>query len=432
MARLMFRSAAEMVAAHASYAEMKTERDAAYARMDYLIRSAQQAGRDLPADDQREYDALEAIVNDVSERAAADEAFILAQRRGVVAPDPDPSPLYRDGQPLTREQSFSGFACALGHAAGYDEPDAPLSLARCLRGAMTGDWRNADAEHRAMSGSTTGAGGFMLPPALSARIIDLARAQTRVLEAGATVVPMDAREVDVARWAADPEPGWRAENAAIPESDGLLERVTLTARSLAVVTKVSRELVEDTDVDDQLLAAFAASFARKVDGAALYGSGTAPEPTGVKATTAVTKTPLATNGAAPTWDALVDSAGRLRDANETPTAHILSDRTGRSLAKVKGSDGQYVVPPTYLDGIPRLTTSGVPTTLTVGTSTDTSDVFTADWSQLYVGVRIGLTVTLLEERFMPDAGQFGFVGWWRGDIQVARPKAFDVVTGIRA
>ncbi len=74
----------------------------------------------------------------------------------------------------------------------------------------------------------------------------------------------------------------------------------------------------------------------------------------------------------------------------------------------------------------------MPTTLTVGTSTDTSDVFTADWAQLYVGVRIGLTVTLLQERFMPDAGQFGFVGWWRGDIQVARPKAFDVVTGVRA
>ncbi len=39
MTRLMFRSAADMVAAQASYGEMKTERDAAYARMTYLLRS---------------------------------------------------------------------------------------------------------------------------------------------------------------------------------------------------------------------------------------------------------------------------------------------------------------------------------------------------------------------------------------------------------
>jgi HK97 family phage major capsid protein len=69
---------------------------------------------------------------------------------------------------------------------------------------------------------------------------------------------------------------------------------------------------------------------------------------------------------------------------------------------------------------------------TVGTSADTSDVFPGDWTQLYVGVRDGLTITLLEESFMPVAGQYRFVGWWRGDIQVAGPDAFDVVTGVRA
>ena len=30
-----------------------------------------------------------------------------------------------------------------------------------------------------------------------------------------------------------------------------------------------------------------------------------------------------------------------------------------------------------------------------------------------------------------DSGSYGFVAWWRGDIQVARPKAFDVVTGVK-
>ena len=198
------------------------------------------------------------------------------------------------------------------------------------------------------------------------------------------------------------------------------------------VTKVSRELVEDTDIQGQLEAAFGAALSISVDTAAFYGTGTSNQPTGVKNTAAVTKTPLGTNGASPTWAALVNSVGRLRDVNEEPTAQIMVDRSNRALALLSGTDGQYVVPPAYLDGIDRFTTAQVPTNLTVGTSNVTSDVFTADWSQLLIGVRTELQITLLSERYMPDAGQYGFVAWWRGDIAVARPKAFDVVTGVLA
>ena len=32
---------------------------------------------------------------------------------------------------------------------------------------------------------------------------------------------------------------------------------------------------------------------------------------------------------------------------------------------------------------------------------------------------------------MVEEGSFGLVGWYRGDIAVARPKAFDIVRGVR-
>ncbi len=31
----------------------------------------------------------------------------------------------------------------------------------------------------------------------------------------------------------------------------------------------------------------------------------------------------------------------------------------------------------------------------------------------------------------PAGGQYGFMCWWRGDIALARAKAFDVITGVR-
>ena len=70
--------------------------------------------------------------------------------------------------------------------------------------------------------------------------------------------------------------------------------------------------------------------------------------------------------------------------------------------------------------------------LTTGTNADTSDVFTGDFSKLYVGVRTQLTITVLSERWMQEEGSYGLVAWWRGDVGVARPKGFDIVRGVRA
>lgn len=378
------------------------------------------------------YTRLNDAINEWS-RPVPPPAAILGGGAGLDDED------FAEGKPLARGQSFAGYARARGYRDGLDEfEDADLNLGKILRGSMTGDWRNAEAERQAMNamtGGTGAAGGFLIPTLLSGQIIDLARAKTRVIEAGASVVPMDSRTVDVPRWDSDPTLSWRGENTAVGESDATLSKVTLNARSLATVVRVTRELVEDTDIRSPLMNAFAAALALKIDSASLYGSGTI-EPTGVKVNSSVTKTALGANGASPTFDALVDSVGRLRDNNEEPTAQILADRTARSLSKLKDTAGNYLTPPAYLDDVPRLATSAIPVNLTTGTNSDTSDVFTGDWRQLIIGIRIGLRIEVLSERYMTTntdgtGGQYGFLAWWRGDIVVARPKAFDVVTGVR-
>jgi hypothetical protein len=77
------------------------------------------------------------------------------------------------------------------------------------------------------------------------------------------------------------------------------------------------------------------------------------------------------------------------------------------------------------------TTRSIPITLTVGTSTDTSYLFTAQWDQLMVGLRTGFTLRFLGERFLADTLSYSFVAYLRADIQVAQPTAFAVDTGVR-
>ena len=78
-----------------------------------------------------------------------------------------------------------------------------------------------------------------------------------------------------------------------------------------------------------------------------------------------------------------------------------------------------------------LTTKSAPITLTGGASTDTSLVFTADWSQLLIGIRTDFTLRFLGERYLADNLQYAFLAYLRADVQLAQPAAFVVDTGVR-
>lgn len=418
-----------------------------YREMRAMSDHAQDEARDFLAGEQRAYTDMEAAldllapINQELGRIDLPDGVQAAQdaawgRRESIESD------YVKDRPLAKGQTFAGYVQARGLRAGLEDLSDGCDLDKYLRGTLFGNWKGADRELQianTLSGASATTGGVLIPTALTARIIDLARAQTRVLEAGASMVPMESRTVDVPRWTQGPALAWRTENAIVGESDAALDKVTLVAKNLATVVRASRELVEDTDITSALSGAIAAAFAAKIDSAAMYADGTSGAPTGIKSNSGVTKTSMGTNGASMTnWDNLVDSVGRLRDHNEAPNASIMADRSARVLAKLKDTTNQPLVAPSYLDGVSRLTTSNVPINLTVGTSNDTSDVFTGDWTKLLIGVRTELTIQILNERYMtndaagsPAGGQYGFLVWWRGDIALERPNAFDVITGVR-
>ncbi|MFI7633472.1 phage major capsid protein [Nonomuraea sp. NPDC049400] len=408
-----------------SFEDMKRIRDAAGSRA--LTRS-QEADFNAAEANTREASTLLEQVDDAIDRKALDRSQII-----VTGSDrPATSTRFADGVPLRRDDRVTDFVQARG--LEWRRGDEQLDLGKYLRGLVLGEWEDADAERRAMSEGTQSAGGYMVPTLLSAQIIDLARNQTRVLQAGARIVPMANKTVDIAKWTGDPTAAWHTENATISPTDATLGKATLTAQALTSLTVVSRELVEDApNVGDELAQAFAAQFALTLDRAALYGSGTAPEPRGVKNTSGITTQLFSgANGGTPTnYDFLIDAVGALEDNNEEATGVIYAPRTKRVLGKLKeATTNAYLAPPAIIAGLPRYDTNQVPINLTVGTSTDTSDAFVGNWRQLYVGVRTQLMIKPLEERYA-DNGQLGFLAWWRGDVVVARAKAFTVVTGLR-
>jgi len=407
--------------------QLRQRRDTARQSAEQILTRAADEQRDLTADELAEHRQ-----HVTAEREAADEADRIrdeqiAELRATAARRTGP-PAPR-GPVLTREQNVEDWA----RTRSLIPDDQPLSFGRYLKGLATGNWDGAEHE-RALSEGTATAGGHLVPTPLSARVIDLARNQTRVFQAGAITVPMTAQTLKLARLTGEGSPAWKAENATITAADMTFDSVTFTARTLVRLVTLSVELFEDADPssEDVIARSFASQLALELDRVALRGSGTTPEPRGVLNTSGITTTTHGANGANITnYDWFVDAAGAVLANNFDPNAHIVAPRTVTSLAKLKeATTNAYMAPPVSL--LPRLPTKQIPINLTVGTSTDASEIYTGQWDQLMIGIRTSFSLQFLRERFLADNLQYAFLAYLRADVQLAQPAAFTVDTGVRA
>ncbi|WP_407280120.1 phage major capsid protein [Aromatoleum evansii] len=284
----------------------------------------------------------------------------------------------------------------------------------------------------ALAEGTDSAGGYSVPRGLMAQLIDRMRAKTVCVQAGALTVPLETNVTSIARLASDPSAGWRAENAAVAESDPTFEGVTFTARSLAVLVKVSLELLQDSvNIEEALMTAFAGSLAGEVDRVALFGSGTAPEPRGIFNTTNVGSVSMGANGAALTnYGKILDVLYELEVANAAaPTGMVMHPRTSRVLNGLADTTGQPLRMPEALAGIPRFVTTATPIDQTQGTANNASAAVMGNFRELLLGVRQEMRIEVLRERFAENL-QYGFIAHLRMDVAVAHPQSFCKLIGI--
>lgn len=292
-----------------------------------------------------------------------------------------------------------------------------------------------DAEKRALAEGTGSSGGYTVPTPLAAEFIDRLRAKSCAIRAGARTVPMTSASLAIARLESDPAVTWRLENSLIDASDPSFARVLLEAKAVAGIVKVSRELLGDTvNVGEILTNAFAQAMALELDRVALFGDGTDDGPVGIAGTSGINSVTAGgsggTNGYPITSDGLIDAwYENAVDNAADPTAMIMHPRTLASMAKLKSGDGVPMVYPDLVARIPRLTTTAASITETQGSANNASSVIMGDFTQLFIGMRDEMEVTVLRERYA-DYGQVGFLAWMRCDVQLAHKASFCRLKGI--
>lgn len=359
-------------------------------------------------------------------------AFDTASTRAAAAELNGPAPALT--APHVGVKALRTYGEFKAHFASKDTANTEaVSLTDFMRGVA--GMQSTAAVHAALSVGTNTAGGFSVPSQTMPQILSALTPVSSLLTAGAGIVPMDAGAKTATTAVVDtvPTASWRQERGAVTESDPAFRGIVATPQSLAFYFRISRELLADGQgIEAALQIAIAQAFAKALDYAGLRGSGTAPEPLGIKNTPGVITIPGATNGTLLAgYTGFMAAIEAMLTANASmPTAAIMAPRSLIRLAGLTDTTNQPLRKPELLTNLPFIATPQVPINLTQGTATDASEIYLGDFSKMYFLMRENLSIQLLREAFA-TTGELAFLCHVRADVVVTQPKAFAVVTGVR-
>jgi HK97 family phage major capsid protein len=232
-----------------------------------------------------------------------------------------------------------------------------------------------------------------------------------------------------------PTAAWRAENGSVAESDPAFRAVVATPRSLSFYFRVSRELIADAvNLERVLPEIVGQAFAVAADRAGLIGSGTPPEPRGIRNIAGISAVTNGANGASlatTRFANLMSATQALLNANGgLPTAAIMAPRTLVGFGSLADTTNQPLQRPDLLRNVEMVTTSQLPVNLTVGTSTDCSEIFVGNFARTAFVMRESFSIQRLNELFAAN-GQVGFMCHTRMDFVAEYPSTLALVTGVR-
>lgn len=244
---------------------------------------------------------------------------------------------------------------------------------------------------RDLTVGTNSAGGYTVATDLMASsFIEMLRNRSVVQRAGATVMNGLTGNVAIPKQSGAATAYWVAESGAPTESQQTLAQVTMSPKTVGAYTDFSRKLMlqSSLDIENMVRRDLASVIALAIDAAALYGTGSNNQPTGIKLQSGVnTKDFAATN---PTFAELVGMESEIATDNaDIGTMTYLFNPAQRGALKTteksSTSAGQFV----WEAGN---TVNGYRTE--VSNQVTAGDVFFGNFADLLIGFWSGLDLTV--------------------------------------
>jgi len=258
---------------------------------------------------------------------------------------------------------------------------------------------------RGLAVGTDTQGGYSVATDLrSASFIDLLQNSLKVKTLGATWMDNLSGEVKIPSQSTGADAVWEGENDANAESSPTFGQVLLSPNRVGTYVEISKQLnVQSSLSIEQLIKQMlSGAIAEAIDLAALHGTGSGNQPTGLENISGVGSVVGGTNGLAPGYSHIVELESTVATANgiinDGSTGYLVNSKV-RGLLKLIKVNPTYGETPVWkgnkLNGYQAEVSNQVSSILTKGTSTGVcSGIFFGDWSQLLVGMWGGLDLVV--------------------------------------
>lgn len=343
-----------------------------------------------------------------------------------------------------------------------------FSVVRAIQASASGNWSqaglerevNEEMEHlhgrrsqgffvpqegrwgkRAYVAGTASAGGNLVATDLLAgNFVEALRDRLAVAELGATMLSGLVGDVSIPKRTGTASSFWIAadDSDAVTESTGTIGTISMSPKTVGAYSKFSRlmQLQATPDIEQLIRADFVALLADAIDTAAINGSGSSSQPTGILQTSGIGSVAGGTNGLSPHLDHLLDLKKEVAvdNADVATCGYLTNAKVEAVLAKLKDSDAAYLLSPygtelgrTQIAGRRLEVSNNVPSDLTKGSGTNLSAIIYGNFSDLLIGMFGQLEI--LVDPFTDFArGTVGVRALQSIDIAVRHPESFAAMT----
>ena len=231
---------------------------------------------------------------------------------------------------------------------------------------------------------------------------------------------------------------WYAEGATASVSKATFSSVALTPHRNAVIGAFSKDLLRQTslDVESIIWNRILEAHASLLESAAIAGTGSNGQPTGILNTTGIGSVAIGTNGGPITWAKVVELETKVNaeNANRGKLAYLTNAKVIGDLKTIEraSGNGRYLLDGDYtkINGYPIDWTNLVPSTLTKGTTASKcSAMIFGNFEDLYIGHWGGVDIVVDPYTLAAQADVRFVLNSW-DDAVVVEPKSFAAVVDL--
>lgn len=293
---------------------------------------------------------------------------------------------------------------------------------------------------RAASGQnyTTAADGGNLTEEGERRYFDILKDKLVVAGLGATVLT-DLVGTFTAIGSSAVQAAWEGEGDMNELKKVAYSKLTMTPHRSSISVATTKDLLRQTsfDVEADLLNKITDAHAQLLEKAAINGSGSDGEPTGILKTTGIGSVAMGTNGGAIDWKHIValETEVNSKNANRGRMAYLSNAKVNGVLKTTEMATGtaRFLLSneaPKTLNGYPFDWTNLVPSTLTKGTAASKcSALIFGNFQDLYIGQWGGIDIVVDPYTKARNGEIIITLNAWN-DIKVVEPKSFAAIVDI--